>query len=264
MLAPSSPIPIPAVRADGPAPKAVFIVGPTNGLTDSNLADATAMANQAAVERMDVRRVFFPYATWQNVLANIQGANLVVYMGHGYGWPSPYTSRMTESRQNGFGLNSHEGSGRAEYTYNAGRPIRDNIVHEPNAVVLLEHGSFTAGNGEPGMRIPSEDLATTRVDNYANGFLAAGARAVFAFGWNQRLNFPRALATSNATMDELFMVRGTGTPAGFIGPGNEHPPRSTPELRLLPLARGRPGNDGIRVAERAAAAGGADRAAASG
>ena len=89
------------------------------------------------------------------MLANIQGASLVVYMGHGYGWPSPYTTKMTESRQNGFGLNSYPGSGRAQYTYYGAAPIRENIRLAPNAVVMLLHGCYTAGNGEPGMAIPS-------------------------------------------------------------------------------------------------------------
>lgn len=214
-------LPVPATvapaRADTPIPKAVFIVGPTNGLTDSNLEDAARTADQAAAVGMDVRRVFFPQATWENVLANIQGASLVVYMGHGYGWPSPYTTKMTESRQNGFGLNAYPGSGRAWYTYYGATPIRENVRLAPNAVVILVHGCYTAGNGEPGMAIPSEELARERADNYANGFLAAGARAVFAFGWNQKLDFPRALATSNSTMDDLFMINGGGTPAGYIG-----------------------------------------------
>jgi flagellar hook assembly protein FlgD len=217
MLAPSPSIASRANAVEAAPPKAVFIVGPTNGLTDSNLVAAARMADQAAAEGMDVRRVFFPNATWDNVLANIQGASLVVYMGHGYGWPSPYTSRMTESRQNGFGLNSHPGSSRAEHTYYGANPIRANVVLAPNAVVILVHGCYTAGNGEPGMAVPSEELAAQRVDNYAAGFLAVGARAVFAFGWNQRLNYPHALATSDASMDALFMTGGGGSPSGFVG-----------------------------------------------
>ena len=39
-LAPSSPAVGSAAADEGPRPKAVFIVGPTNGMTDSNLVDA--------------------------------------------------------------------------------------------------------------------------------------------------------------------------------------------------------------------------------
>jgi flagellar hook assembly protein FlgD len=208
------------VRADSP-PKAVFIVGPTNGLTQSNLADAERMAQQAEAVGMDVRRVFFPHATWDNVLANIQGASFVVYMGHGYGWPSPYTQQMTESRQNGMGLNSFDGSAADQYTYYGANKLRESVFLAPNAIVFLNHLCYAAGNAESGMAIPSEDVARQRVDNMANGWLATGARAVFAYSWNQKLNYPQALMTTNKTIDELFMTPATGAAAGspqaFIG-----------------------------------------------
>jgi flagellar hook assembly protein FlgD len=208
-----------AVTRAAPAPtlKAVFIVGPTNGLTDSNLVDAEKMAQQAEATGMDVRRVFFPHATWENVLANIQGANLVVYMGHGYGWPSPYTQQLTESRQNGMGLNSFDGSGKDEYTYYGANKLKQSIVLGPNAIVLLNHLCYASGNGESGMAIPNEDVAHQRVDNMANGWLAVGAGAVYAYAWKQSHNFPAALMNDDATVDELFMTPGNGSPSGFIG-----------------------------------------------
>lgn len=196
------------VAADGVPLKAVFVVGPTHGQTDSNLASAEVMAQQAEAAGMDVRRVFFPHATWENVLANAQGANLLVYMGHGYGWPSPYTNVLTESRQDGMGLNSFDGSGPAEYKYYGATPIRQNIRLAPNAVVILMHGCYTAGSGEPGAPIPTQDVARQRVDNFASGFLAAGAGAVFALAWGTWVNYPGALMATDTTMDGLFMTPG--------------------------------------------------------
>jgi flagellar hook assembly protein FlgD len=204
-----------------PPPKAVFIVGPTNELTDGNLADAEKMAKQAEAVGMDVRRVFFPNATWDNVLANIQGASFVVYMGHGYGWPSPYTKTLTESRQNGMGLNSYDGSGKGEYKYYGADRIRESIRLAPNAIVYLNHLCYAAGNGEAGMSIPSWDIAQKRIDNFASGWLYSGARAVFAYTWNQKLNYPAALMTSDATMDDLFMTAASGAPNGFVGWNNQ-------------------------------------------
>jgi flagellar hook assembly protein FlgD len=206
-------------RADTPQLKAVFISAPTHELTDSNLADSEAMAQQAEAAGYDVRRVFHPYATWDNVLANIQGASLVVYMGHGYGWPSPYTSKMMEDRQNGMGLNPYPGAAKNERTYYGAKPIRNNIHLAPHAVVILNHLCYAAGNGESGMAIPNQDVASQRADNMANGWLYAGADAVFATTWTQSVNFPLALATTNQTMDQIFMTPSPwiGSPAGFIG-----------------------------------------------
>ncbi len=230
------------VSADSPALKAVFIVGPTNDITSYNLTEAETMARHAETAGMDVRRVFFPHATWDNVLANIQGANLVVYMGHGYGWPSPYTQQLTESRQNGMGLNSFDGSGTNQYTYYGANRLRESVVLAPNAIVYLNHLCYASGNGESGMSVPSEDIARQRVDNMANGWLATGARAVFAYSRKQQLNYPQALMTSSATVDQLFMTPATGAWAGstrgFVGwtitalRRNERPARSTISTRI--------------------------------
>ena len=197
------------VRAAAPAPlKAVFIVGPTDGLTNSNLADAEALAKEAELWGMDVRRVFFPNATWENVLAHIQGANLVVYMGHGYGWPSPYTAKMTESRQNGMGLNSFVGSGPSQYTYYGATKLKESVVLAPNALVFLNHLCYSAGNGEAGMDIPTWDVARQRVDNMANGWLASGAKAVFAYGSQSYIRTIRALMSTDSTIEDIFKIPG--------------------------------------------------------
>ena len=211
-----SALPAPAAEAAGERPKAVIIVGPTGSLTSSNLADGEAMARSAEAQGMDVRRIFHPRATWERVLANIQGANLVVYMGHGNGWPSPY-GPFQEKTKNGFGLNPYEGGSAGNHTYYGAKPIREKITLAPNAVVLLVHLCYASGNAEPGMAIPSEDIARQRVDNFAAGFLAAGARAVFSFGWNQKLDFVKALNTTDKTMDELFMTPAAGKINGFVG-----------------------------------------------
>jgi len=196
--------------------KAVIIVGPTGSLTSQNLNNGERMAQQAETMGMDVRRVFHPRATWQRVLANIQGANIVVYMGHGNGWPSPY-GPFQEKTKNGFGLNPYEGGRAADHKYYGGNPIRANIQLAPNAVVFLVHLCYSSGNAEPGMAIPREDVARQRVDNYAAAFLAVGARAVFSSSYFQKLNFINALHTTDKTMDELFMTPAGGRPSGFIG-----------------------------------------------
>ncbi len=205
------------VRGAAPAPlKAVFIVGPTDGLTDSNLADSERLAVEAEAWGMDVRRVFFPHATWENVLANIQGANLVVYMGHGYGWPSPYTQQLTESRQNGMGLNKFDGSGKSQYTYYGANVLKANVVLAPNAIVFLNHLCYSAGNGEPGMAVPTWDVARQRVDNMANGWLASGAKTVFAYSSQAFTKAIRALFMTDWTMDQVFRQPGS-RPKSYYG-----------------------------------------------
>jgi len=210
------------VRAAEPARlKAVFIVGPAGSQTAADLQDATELANIAEAAGMDVRRVFHPHATWDAVMANIQGANLVYYAGHGYGWPSPYTQVLTEARQNGVGLNSYDGSGVNTYTYYGANVVRANWVLAPNSIVFLNHDCYTAGNGEPGMAIPGWDIARQRVDNFAAGFLAVGARTVFALSYQRYTKILNAMLTGtiDRTMEQLFQIPGAKpTPVwGWIG-----------------------------------------------
>jgi hypothetical protein len=103
--------------------------------------------------------------------------------------------------------------------------IRSKVHLATNAVVVLYRLCYASGNAEQGMRpeLPSSardrNVATERVDNFAAGFLSAGAGAVFAWGWPQKINLPHRLATTNETMDRIFMDRAnhTGSPNAFIG-----------------------------------------------
>jgi hypothetical protein len=91
------------VRAAVEKPRAVIIAGPAASSTSHFLDDARIMADQAEAAGMNVTRIFHPHATWERVLHAAQGANLVVYMGHGNGWPSPYAP-FQERTKNGMGL----------------------------------------------------------------------------------------------------------------------------------------------------------------
>lgn len=204
--------------AEAGALKAVVIVGPTSEETSTNLIRGEEFAQSAESRGMDVRRVFFPHATWKNVLANIQGANLVAYFGHGNGWPSPYGS-FQESTKDGLGLDTYDGGTESETTYYGGNLIQRSIKLAPNAVVVLSHLCYSAGNAEPGLPIPTEDVAWLRVDNYASAFLAAGTRAVFAYGSGDATTIVDGLFARERTMDDIFMTRGRRKQPfyGFVG-----------------------------------------------
>jgi hypothetical protein len=189
-------------------PKAVIIVAPTGELTEGNLTLGEEMALRAEAAGMDVHRVFYPHATWEVVLAEIQGASLVAYYGHGYGWPSN-TPELWEVQQDGMGLNAYDGSGEYEVHYYGANKIRDSIRLAPHAAVFLMRGCYTAGNGLNEDPIPPLDTARQHVDNYASGWLAVGAGAVFAFATGSRTSYPEQLMAGDAaTVDDLFMNAG--------------------------------------------------------
>jgi hypothetical protein len=204
----------PAQAANGL--KAVIIVGPSGDSTSAFIASGERVAKQAEAAGMDVRRVYHPRATDTRVLQHIQGANFVLYLGHGNGWPSPYAP-FQERTKNGFGLNNVDGGSASNHVYRGANWIRANVKLAPNSVVMMIGACYASGNGEPGMPIPSRDIAKQRVDNFAAGFLGAGAGVVMAFGWQQRADIPALLASSNKTMDEIFMIRSNGSPSGWVG-----------------------------------------------
>ena len=97
VVAPSSLAPT-AAAASGP--KIVLIVGATHSATDAYRADMDAVYATALEYSSNVVRIYSPNATWAAVKPALQGANIVVYMGHGGGFtPSPYTTALMPDRQ---------------------------------------------------------------------------------------------------------------------------------------------------------------------
>ena len=168
-----------AAAASRPDPKVVLIVGPAGGATPyyRRLADQTAAA--AAKLTSNVVKIYSPNATWPNVKAALQGASIVVYLGHGNGWPSIYRNSLYPPTQNGFGLNPHAGAADS-HQYFGEEQIGSQIKLAKDAVIVFSHLCYASGNTEPGLAEGTLDQAQQRVDNYAAGFFRAGAGAVIA------------------------------------------------------------------------------------
>ena len=90
-----------AVRAAA-APKVVVIVGPTGTVTSSYRSQGDSIAATAAADGATVVKVYSPNATWANVKAAVNGANVVIYLGHGNGYPNPYTTTFMPDRTDGW------------------------------------------------------------------------------------------------------------------------------------------------------------------
>ena len=57
-------------------------------------------------------RVFSPNATYAAARAAVNGANIIVYIGHGSGYPNPYSGTLQTAWNNGWGLNRDRRRGR--------------------------------------------------------------------------------------------------------------------------------------------------------
>jgi flagellar hook assembly protein FlgD len=198
------PSAVPSVAAATPAnPKVVIIVGATHGVTSTYRTYANEVYAEAIKYTNNVVKVYSPNATWSKVQSAVNGASIVVYLGHGNGWPSPYTYDPNYTTKDGFGLNASAGNGDYNNKY-YGEPSIRTLDFAPNAVVLLFHLCYASGNSEPGNPEPSKTVAKQRADNYTAAFIRAGARAVIADGHSHSPYYIRSLFTTHETIDQLW------------------------------------------------------------
>jgi flagellar hook assembly protein FlgD len=199
-----------AVAAASSDPKIVLVVGATHSATSSYRSYMDTVYAAARQYSSNVVKVYSPNATWAAVKAALQGASIVVYMGHGNGFPSPYLATLWPDRQDGFGLNAAAGQGDSNTTYYGESYIAGSVTLAPNAVVILGHLCYASGNSEPGLAEPTLAVAAARIDNFAAGFLRAGARAVIADAHYDTSWYVDQLFTTHQTLDQLFRTKPSG------------------------------------------------------
>lgn len=185
--------------------RVVVVVGPVGSRTADYRDSARAYARLARGYGASVTEIYSPYATWSKVKAAAQGANLLIYLGHGNGYPSPYGSFQRYTKD-GMGLNAAYGKGNYNTKYYGEYYVDRDIQMARNAVVILNRLCYASGNSEWGSANPTKATAIKRVDNYGAGFLRAGARAVFAEAINSVSPHIKSLFTTNRTMDSILMT----------------------------------------------------------
>src|SRR5215207_11162940 len=193
--------PTPALAA---AKKVVIVVGPVGSHTSDYRSDAKRYASYARSYGASVTEIYSPYATWSKVKSNAQGANILIYLGHGNGYPSPYGSFQRYTKD-GFGLNATSGNGNSNVKYWGEYYIDRDIEMARNAVVILNRLCYASGNSEWGWANPTKSTAIKRIDNYGAGFLRSRARVVFAEAVNSVSHHVRALFTTDQTMNQILM-----------------------------------------------------------
>jgi hypothetical protein len=203
LLSSAGPVGAQGEARAGTAPKVVLIVGPVGSVTPyyRRLADEAAAA--ASKLTPNVVKVYSPDATWSNVKRELQGASVVVYLGHGNGWPSIYRDALYPPTQNGFGLNPHAGAADS-HQYFGEEQIGSQIKLAPDAVVIFSHLCYASGNTEPGLAEGTLDQAQRRVDNYAAGFFRAGAGAVIADAYLAPAYYVRAVLRGRNSLEGIW------------------------------------------------------------
>lgn len=175
-------------RASAPVRVAV-IVGPVGAeLTPVYIGLAEAAAAAAEAHGAEVARAYSPDASAERVLAAVEGANVVVYFGHGVGSPNPYSATPNPATTNGWGLNgpaargTHEDSWRdGTLAYYGEEWIARHARPAPGWVMIYSNACYAPGASEGFDAPATEAVAHERVSAYSRGPLAEmGAAAYFA------------------------------------------------------------------------------------
>jgi Bacterial Ig-like domain len=222
----------PPVRAA--AEKVAIIVGPVGSLTANYRSRADDVAAAAQAAGATVAKAYSPNATWANVKSAVNGADVIVYFGHGNGYPNPYTTGYEYiDRVNGWGLNRTTTNGDADNwsttmvycgekallgtltssddatrrTY-CGGTANDGITPAPGFVMIYGQAHYAPGFGE---RYEESDPITTlseaqqRVRNYSYPVLRLGASAYFATAYGDADDIlTRVLTQRTRTYGEIF------------------------------------------------------------
>ena len=183
--------------------KVVVVVGPVERNTAKYIRTAKSYAALARSYGAQVLEIYSPKATWARVKAAAKGANILIYLGHGNGYPSPYGA-FSALRRNGMGLNKSSGHGNSNVKYYGQALMKSGIHLARNSVVLLNHLCYASGNSEPGKKLPTKAVAKARADGYSTGFLRTGAKAVFATGNGSLSSILRDLFTTNRNVSVIF------------------------------------------------------------
>lgn len=214
----------PMAAAGAPA-RVVIVVGPVGSTTSRYITMARNLADQARTYGASVTEIYSPNATWSRVRSAAAGANVLIYLGHGNGSPSPYAGG--QDSHNGLGLNASASGSDSNVRYYGETYVASDIRLAPNAVVILNHLCYASGNNEWGRGNPTRSVAVQRVDNYGEGFLRAGAAAVFAEGITDPGYILANLFTTNRSMAEIFWASPSATGRFAIGFDSRHVPGAT-------------------------------------
>lgn len=179
----------PVAGSERAALKVAIIVGPVGEeLTPVYISLADAAATAAETRGATVARAYSPEATADKVLAAVEDASIVIYLGHGVGTPNPYSDAPSAETMNGWGLNGPDATGTHADSFNDGALayygeawIAEHARPAPGWVMIYSNACYAPGASEGFDVAADEETAAGRVSAYSRAPLAElGASAYFA------------------------------------------------------------------------------------
>lgn len=164
-----------------------IVVGPVSTLTATYVALAEQAAAAAERHGATVSRAYSPRASPREVLAAVDDADIVIYFGHGTGFPNPYSTALDPNKVNGWGLTGPRARGDQSDSWADGSLayygeawIAAHARPAPGFVMIYSNVCYAPGAGEGTSPPSTRDEAVQRAGGYSRTPLAMGASAVFA------------------------------------------------------------------------------------
>ena len=194
--------------------RVAIIVGPVGAeLTPQYIELAEMAADEAERSGATVLRAYSPKATPRRVLRAVDGANVVIYFGHGTGFPNPYSETLNPAVVDGWALQGPRARGthaddpaKGRLAYYGEAWLAANAHPAPGFVMIYSNACYAPGASEGWLPKPDEREALAHVANYSRAAFAMGASAYYAtdfYGGAARL--VRALLDqSGGTFADVF------------------------------------------------------------
>jgi hypothetical protein len=238
--------PLPAL-ATTPSPKVVIIVGPTGSVTDSYRSQGDQIAAAATADGATVVKVYSPNATWAHVRAAVAGANIIVYLGHGNGYPNPYSTTFMADRDDGWGLNTTtthgdqdswsngtlvycgekallgtltSGDGANQWHYCGGSTNTDGIAPAAGFVMVYSNACYAPGASEPGTTPATPTQALQRVSYFSRPILSGlGGGGYFATDHGATPLVHAMITNPDAALGDIYVAN---TPSVITATSQSH------------------------------------------
>ncbi|TGM98320.1 ankyrin repeat domain-containing protein [Leptospira yasudae] len=187
---------LPEASVSGSGYKAVVLVGDVDG--DNGPGTLGYIKNMQGVAKVlrergvQVTEYYSPKNSWDQIKGSIQGANLVLYAGHGVG------SNLTDSPFH----QKYVGGFALKGKFVSNDDVENTLKPAPGAIVLFLGACFTAGNMAYDMGVIDAEETKHRVSMYSAPFLKAGFEGYYAT-W--------APWTAQSLIAELFTGKNFGT-----------------------------------------------------
>jgi hypothetical protein len=204
---------LPAVDAR-PVTKGAILVGPVGPLvTPRYLAMAERVAAAAEAQGAVVARAFSPKATTERVIAAVQDANIVVYFGHGTGFPNPYSPTFHPDAVDGWAIQGPNADGSHSDDASSGKLqwlgenwLKRNLHPASGFTMVYSNACYAAGASEAGLPRATQAEAIQHVANYSRPIFAMGGSAYFAtdFVLGAERLVSQLLARARRTYGEIF------------------------------------------------------------